>query len=112
MVESYINCTVSHVQYGSCFVHAIRILWNVSVQTKIPVQCQCECVPAKKKSHLSLREKEPVPHFEFVMEKEEQEIRKPYLPVNMQRSTQWALKVFSAYMKACQESGMESCPVH
>ena len=68
-------------------------------------------VSVRKKSCLSLREKELAPRFEFVTEKEEREIRKPYLPVNMQRSTQWALKVFSAWMKACQESGMESCPV-
>ena len=40
----------------------------------------------------------------------EEEIRKPIVPGNTQRSTSWAVKVFSA-VKACEEVGLESCPL-
>ena len=86
LVESYINCTVSHVQYGSCF-YLCHTDFNIECScpdVNFCTKCQRECAPAKTKSCLSLGEKEPAPRFEFVTEKEEQEIRKPYLPVNTQ----------------------------
>ena len=97
LVESYINCTLSHVQYGSyfCLCHT-----DFNIECSCPdvnscTKCQRECAPAKTESSSTLGEKEPAPRFEFVAEKEEQEIRKPYLPVN----TQSLPKVFSAWIR-------------
>ena len=75
LVESYINCTVSHVQYGSCFCLCHT---DFNIECSCPdvnscTKCQRECAPANTKSCLSLGKNEPAPGFEFVTEKEEQE---------------------------------------
>ena len=67
-------------------------------------KCQWECAPATKKSRLSLLGKEPAaPRFNFVSK---EEIRKALVPDNTQRSTSWALEVFSAWVKTREESGI------
>ena len=66
-------------------------------------------MPAGKKKRLSLRGKEPE-RFKFLSDEDAKKLQKSFIPKNTQRSTNWAIKVFSQWKKAREDSGLELCP--
>ena len=79
-------------------------------------KCRAECQPTRcKKKRLSVALSDVsnasgTDRFQFVSKEAEEDLQKGFVPGNTQRSTQWAMKVFSDWKKAREAALEEACP--
>ena len=75
-------------------------------------KCRKETEPPKgKRKRLALHDTGNSRHFQFVSKQDVEVAQQPYVPPNMEKSTQWALKVFVECKQARQLTGEDCCPV-
>lgn len=71
-------------------------------------ECRKEMEPPKSWKRLTLHDSGNSSRFQFMSKKDAEAAQQRYVPQNIERSTQWAMKVFSEWKQA-QELANEDC---